>query len=90
MEARGGYTIHADAIAQMNIAQNFLAVGDGQRGAPAPAGGGVEGLQRGDRCVIVNGLARFKTMLESLIYSLPMVSTRPVNMLILDLVEIEA
>lgn len=54
----GMCTIHTDAIAQMDVTQDLLAVGDGQRGAPAPAGGGVEGLQRRDRCVIVNGLTR--------------------------------
>jgi hypothetical protein len=41
-------TIDSDTVAQVRISEDLLAIGDGQRRAPAPAGRGIEGLQGRD------------------------------------------
>lgn len=43
------HTIHRDAISKMRICKDLLAVRYCQRRSPAPACGGVEGLEGRDR-----------------------------------------
>lgn len=61
----------------MCVSEDLFAVRDGQGGTPAPACGGIEGLEGRDRWDMLVAQGRW---LIVGVYSLPIVSTRPVNM----------
>lgn len=72
-------TIDGDAIAQMNICEDLFAVGDGQGCATTSARRGVEGLEGRHRCSKPVSLAGYQTKKSEGGGSLPIFSTRPVN-----------
>lgn len=77
---RSARTIDTYAVAEMRVGEDGRAVGDGHRCAPAATGRGVEGLQGRNRWGLVSVHAHVRAEPDS---SLPMVSTRPVNMAII-------
>ena len=73
-------TIDADAVAEMGVVEDVGAVGDGQRGPAAAAGGVILFLEGGDSWL---GQLSWGVLVELVSWGvclLPTVSTIPVNM----------
>lgn len=75
-------TIDAYGIAEVGVCKDVWTVGDRQRGAPAPAGRVIVALERRDSWVTIriSTSIRERDSQDDGGNSLPMLSTKPVNM----------
>jgi hypothetical protein len=77
-------TIDGNAVSKMGISKNLRTISNGERGSPAPACAGVKRLEGRHRCdeTLISMLSMSSASNENV---LPIVSTKPVNMVSLKL-----